>query len=234
MARGAPAPVPPPPRPTCGQPGIAWPSESVTIRSVMALEFQPFDPRKPVRIYRRNLPHWRQDGATYFVTWRLADSLPAAQVRYLRQLRDAMVETPADDDPSLAWEREYFRSMERFLDAGHGSCVLRRPDLRGVVEACMRRFDGVRYQLGEHVVMPNHVHALVRPLGDLKLETVIGRWKSFTTREANRRTRGSGSLWQEEFHDRIVRDAAELERTIRYILNNPRPPGRRIMPWEDR
>jgi len=24
-----------------------------------------------VRIYRRRLPHWRLDGATYFVTWRL-------------------------------------------------------------------------------------------------------------------------------------------------------------------
>jgi REP element-mobilizing transposase RayT len=24
-----------------------------------------------VRVYRRHLPHWRGDGATYFVTWRL-------------------------------------------------------------------------------------------------------------------------------------------------------------------
>lgn len=25
----------------------------------------------PLRIYRRRLPHWRLEGATYFVTWRL-------------------------------------------------------------------------------------------------------------------------------------------------------------------
>lgn len=25
-------------------------------------------------IYRKNLPHWRQDGATYFVTWRIHKS----------------------------------------------------------------------------------------------------------------------------------------------------------------
>ena len=38
--------------------------------------FDPFDPYRPVRVYRRNLPHWRQDGATYFVTIHCADSLP--------------------------------------------------------------------------------------------------------------------------------------------------------------
>ena len=26
--------------------------------------------------YRRRLPHWRQDGATYFVTWRIAEGAP--------------------------------------------------------------------------------------------------------------------------------------------------------------
>ena len=51
--------------------------------------FVPFDECKAVRIYRRNLPHWRQDGATYFVTFRLGDSLPRRvldQWEYEKQL----------------------------------------------------------------------------------------------------------------------------------------------------
>jgi hypothetical protein len=40
--------------------------------------FIPFDERQAVRIYQRNLPHWRQDGVTYFVTFRLGDSIPEA------------------------------------------------------------------------------------------------------------------------------------------------------------
>ena len=40
--------------------------------------FGAFDPRRPVGyVQGGNLPHWRQDGATYFVTWRTADSIPA-------------------------------------------------------------------------------------------------------------------------------------------------------------
>ena len=42
----------------------------------MPLEFTPFSEDRPVRIYRTNLPHWRQDGCTYFITFRLADSSP--------------------------------------------------------------------------------------------------------------------------------------------------------------
>ena len=38
--------------------------------------FRGLDPDKRIRIYTRHLPHRRQDGATYFVTFRLADSLP--------------------------------------------------------------------------------------------------------------------------------------------------------------
>jgi len=35
------------------------------------------NPNQPLRIYRHHLPHWRQDGVLYFVTLRLADSIPA-------------------------------------------------------------------------------------------------------------------------------------------------------------
>jgi hypothetical protein len=40
--------------------------------------FRGLDPNLPIRFYQRHLPHWRQVGATYFVTFRLADSIPQA------------------------------------------------------------------------------------------------------------------------------------------------------------
>lgn len=39
-------------------------------------DFQGLRPDRPLTMYHRKLPHWRQDGATYFVTFHLADSLP--------------------------------------------------------------------------------------------------------------------------------------------------------------
>src|SRR6266581_288615 len=38
--------------------------------------FVPLDEQRAVRIYQRNLPHWRQEGCAYFVTFRLGDSIP--------------------------------------------------------------------------------------------------------------------------------------------------------------
>ena len=38
--------------------------------------FRSFDPYREVRCYIRHLPHWRQRGVTYFVTFRQADSIP--------------------------------------------------------------------------------------------------------------------------------------------------------------
>jgi hypothetical protein len=52
------------------------------------LGFRGLDLDRPVRRYLRHLPHWRQDGATYFVTFRLADSIPEAKLIELQNLRN--------------------------------------------------------------------------------------------------------------------------------------------------
>src|SRR5438874_3120948 len=44
-----------------------------------------FDPYRKMSITRRRLPHWHQPGVAYFITFRLADSLPQP---LLRQWRD--------------------------------------------------------------------------------------------------------------------------------------------------
>ncbi len=41
------------------------------------------------------LPHWEQPGATYFLTWRLADSIPEELMGKWRAERDAwLLENP--------------------------------------------------------------------------------------------------------------------------------------------
>ncbi|HUT10466.1 MAG TPA: hypothetical protein VMY42_08220, partial [Thermoguttaceae bacterium] len=50
--------------------------------------FQGLQDDKPVTRYIRHLPHWRRDGATYFVTFRQADSLPQSRLRELREIKE--------------------------------------------------------------------------------------------------------------------------------------------------
>ncbi len=45
--------------------------------------------------------------------------------------------------------------------------------------------------------------------------------KGYTARQANRILQREGAFRQAESYDRVVRDAAELERIVVYVLNNP-------------
>jgi hypothetical protein len=47
-----------------------------------------FDPEARLDIHRGKLPHWRQEGVIYFVTFRLADSLPQAKLDWLRREKE--------------------------------------------------------------------------------------------------------------------------------------------------
>ena len=121
----------------------------------------------PLTVYHRTLPHWRQDGATYFVTFRLADSLPQSKLRELRHFkqewerRHPPPRSRADED---ALAREVIQRVERWLDQGTGACVLKSAALSAhLVDSLLSR-DESHYELGCYVVMPNHVHVIVRPL----------------------------------------------------------------------
>jgi len=176
--------------------------------------------------YMRHLPHWRQDGATYFVTFRLGDSLPQEKLRELAALRTDWERRHPCPRNEAAWEglsREVMRRVEAWLDQGMGSCALRNPVTAAIVREGFHHFDGQRYELGSYVIMPKHVHAIVRPLAfDLfPLERILQSWKRFTANRINEQTGGSGPLWQEESFDRIVRDEEHLYRCVQYIASNP-------------
>ncbi len=82
------------------------------------------------------------------------------------------------------------------------------------------------------VAMPNHVHGLVIVGADdvpnnPSLSTIVGWFKTMTTNWYVHGVRDNGwpsydgHLWQRSFHDRIVRNDAEMDRIQAYIANNP-------------
>ncbi|HVM60502.1 MAG TPA: D-aminoacyl-tRNA deacylase [Verrucomicrobiae bacterium] len=170
----------------------------------------PFDPETSIEGSRRELPHWQQPGRTYFVTFRLADSVPAEKLRQWKKLSDKNVVL----DEFQAW-----------LDHGHGECWLKRHEMATIVETALRHFDGQRYALGEYVIMPTHVHALVTPLAENTLADILHSWKSFTAHEINRALGRTGAVWQDESFDHIVRDEEALTRFEQYIQQNPTVAG---------
>jgi REP-associated tyrosine transposase len=45
--------------------------------------------------------------------------------------------------------------------------------------------------------------------------------KGFTAWECNRALGRKGTFWQQESYDHVIRDSAEFQRIVRYVLNNP-------------
>jgi REP element-mobilizing transposase RayT len=119
------------------------------------------------------------------------------------------------------WERFPAR-LQYWLDQGYGACVLRQSTLRAMVEDALRHFDRDRYRLDEFVVMPNHVHVIVTPLNSYLLTSIVHSWKSFTAKRINAVLRQSGTFWQKESFDHIVRNGDSLEKFRDYIHNNPK------------
>ncbi|SKB02817.1 Transposase IS200 like [Prosthecobacter debontii] len=200
------------------------------------MKFHFFDPASDVEVSRRNLPHWEQRDAYYFLTWRTADSIPATVLdQWLRErgqwLTDHGID-PAQEDWQRDLEklpeaehREFYRRYterwHRMLDACHGECVLRDPNVSEIVAENLQHQNGHPYELEAWVVMPNHVHVLVGVPGRGALKTLCRNWKNYTAKRINQRLNRVGQFWQWESFDHLVRSEASLEKFRRYILDNP-------------
>jgi REP element-mobilizing transposase RayT len=179
-----------------------------------------FDPDEPVANLIGNLPHWRQKGVTYFVTFRCADALPPEKLDQWNQELVAWLRShpePRDLNTRREFCRRFPQRMQEWLDAGYGECLLRMPRNRQQVETALRHFAGQRYSLDSSTVASNHVHVLVSPLGQYELSNILHSWKSYSSKQINRQSGRSGPFWQKESFDHIVRSPASLEKFRKYI-----------------
>ena len=158
---------------------------------------------------RGYLPHCDKPGLVQAVTFRLADSLPKSK----RSEWGHILEITDD--------AERIRQIERYLDQGAGSCILRQPACADIVQNALLHFDGARYRLIAWCVMPNHVHALFQTFAGYRLGKVVHSWKTFATREINRHLNRSGPLWQEDYFDTFMRDDDQYGAEKDYIERNP-------------
>jgi REP element-mobilizing transposase RayT len=198
------------------------------VRFQLRAEGVPDASANPLRagIHSRGyLPHVKREGAAYFVTFRLVDSLlKEVLLRFEHEQAEAWHRLPATATSDRVEEihRELRRKIERYLDKGAGECHLRRPAIADMVAAALRHFHGQCYLLDDWVVMPNHVQGALWPMPNFTLSEILKSRKRHTARQANLILRRTGeSFWQCESYDHWIRNDEEKARIQRYIRMNP-------------
>jgi thiamine-phosphate pyrophosphorylase len=136
-----------------------------------------------LHVHSRRLPHWRLDGATYFVT---------------------------------------FRTLQGELNPVERTSMLDH----------LRSGDSKFYTLVAAVVMPDHVHAILKPAVGVELDRIMKGTKGASARKIHLLRGETGQLWQDESWDRIMRDQNELDEKIEYCMNNPVKAGLVADPWD--
>ncbi len=194
-----------------------------------------FDKKSDYSIFDRKLPHWMQSGALCFVTWRQADSLPNAVLHRLdSEIHDLLRRSNLDPDTDWKTElhkrspsarvdtqRKLFLTRDKYLDQGHGSCLLAIKECAIEVEQSILHFDYERYFVTDIVVMPNHIHFIAAFRDDESFLKQCTDWKRFTARKINRLCDRTGKFWQGDQFDHLIRNLNSFEYFRKYIAENP-------------
>jgi len=174
---------------------------------------------------RRNLPHWTKEGSIYWITFRLADSLPQKKLNGWKAERDYWVgkhRKPWSETEWKEYDEQFGKRLEGWLDSGHGSCELAKPEIRKILQECLFRFNEERLRLHAAVIMPNHVHLLLEPLAGNSLPELLKGIKGASSRKINQVSGTTGTkFWMDESYDHIVRSEDQYQHFIQYIAENP-------------
>ena len=68
---------------------------------------------------------------------------------------------------------------------------------------------------------PNLADQLPRGTQSDSIGAILQNFKSVATRRVNHITRNSGTLWQRNYHEEIIRNEKAYENIRRYIVENP-------------
>lgn len=201
--------------------------------------------------YKNRLPHIAPTGATFFVTFRLADALPIHVIQSLKEelnfaIQKLKKEKPKNYKFQINQLKHYFSfKYDKFLDhKPYGNCFLSKENIAKIVADRIHKFDGTYYELEAYTIMPNHVHLLIDTslqfdseefdlaLNYTQLNKIMQLIKGGSAYVANKILQRNGAFWMKDSYDHYIRNEKDWENTVEYIINNPVVAGL-VEDWKD-
>lgn len=154
-------------------------------------------------------PHFDKSEIIQTITFRLVDSLPQEVLKRLEQ--DLKYKNSNAN-------REY---IEECLNKGYGECLLKRKECAEIVENLLLSGNNLNYETISWIIMPNHVHAIIKMKQGNSLSNIVKIWKGRSAFEINKMLGHRGSFWQRDYFDRYIRNERHLLAAIDYVHMNP-------------
>ena len=201
--------------------------------------------------YINRLPHIAPIGAEFFITFRLADSLPVSIVQLLKDEMDFSIKKLKKEKPKNfkylinQLKHDFSFKYDNYLDhKPYGNCYLENEKIAQLVADRMHKFNGKYYELEAYTIMPNHVHLLIDTSLQVEkedidiesnyfqLDKIMQLIKGGSAFEANKILGRKGTFWMKDSHDHYIRNEKDWENTLEYIINNPVEAGL-VVDWKD-
>jgi len=191
--------------------------------------------------YRQKFNHIHPKGAIFFVTFRLANSIPKStladlKLKFESNLNSLKCIKDIKEKNTKVFElrKNYLVAYDKILDRIiTGPHYLRNNEIVEIVKKELHRHDSKLYNLICFCIMSNHVHILIDTNIDrdatkildksqhTDLAKIMKRIKGATARKINKTLNKSGAFWEKESYDMYIRNEKMLNNVISYILNNP-------------
>jgi putative transposase len=177
--------------------------------------------------YARKLPHIQPKEETFFITYRLVDSIPVSKLRELEELSLDRTKSAKTSEEKYAEQKRHFGLTDDYLDKSLNEPYwLKQNDIAAVVADSLHFGDRKFYTLWCFCIMPNHVHLVITTLKDAPpLYNILQKHKRHTATQCNKVLGRSGQFWTHESYDHIVRNNDEFDRITFYTINNPAKAG---------
>ena len=195
--------------------------------------------------YKRNLPHYQPDNAIYFITFRLAFSLPKSVILSLKEEYDHFIKSTKlikniSERNNLLYKKrkQYFGKFDKLLDGSNSGVLwLKNNDVAKIVYDSIMFRDKKEYDLHCFCIMPNHVH-MVFEIGDenvgriadstprngvsgYRVTKILQDMKKYAAKESNKILNRSGQFWHNESYDHVIRNSIEFGNIVNYVIQNP-------------
>jgi len=116
--------------------------------------------------YQRHLPHYQPPGYTFFITFRLAGSLPLHIIHKLKsehaeqlKLISGILNKKEKHESYQEYQINYFEKFDSILDNYKNRVNwLKQSAVAEKIEEAIHFRDGKQYDLIAYTIMPNHVH----------------------------------------------------------------------------